>query len=72
MIYVCSANVERAGTWNQSGQVPTFILDSRIQGIVDQAHAEMIATEIVNPFRIKGITVHVRPQEADPEVYFSK
>lgn len=71
MLYICSAMVVRAGKWKESGQVPTFILDSRIQGIVDAAHAEIIATEIINPFRIKGITVYVRPQAADEQVYLS-
>lgn len=31
-------------------QIPTFLLDADIQGIVDEQHAEQIAREIVCPF----------------------
>jgi len=73
MIYACAATVEKKGKGGVTTmQLPTFFLDSRVQGIVDEKHAEFIATEIINPCRLKTIKVNVRPQAADEQVYFSK
>ena len=73
MIYVCAATVERKdGNGTITMQLPTFFLDSRVQGIVDEAHAEFIAIEIINPCRLNNVKVHVRPQAADEGVYFSR
>ena len=40
-------------------QVPTFFLDSNVQGIVDEKHAEQIANEIINPTQDENLRVTV-------------
>lgn len=44
-------------------QIPTFYLDSEVQGIVDIIQAEKIAREIVNPAKLDelDVCIHVRP-----------
>ncbi len=60
MIYCVTAQVERKVKGAIiSGQVPTFFLDDRIQGIMGVDHAKFIAAEIINPFRLKGIKLHI-------------
>ncbi len=34
-------------SWQATKQIPTFYLDENVQGIVDEAHAEKIAREIL-------------------------
>lgn len=34
--------------WNGVRQIPTFYLDENVQGIVDEAHAEKIARDILS------------------------
>lgn len=68
MVYSCTATFEYKGV---SGQIPAFILDSRIQGIVSVEHAKFIAEEICNPAKIKGMKVHVTVIEADRQVWAS-
>ena len=55
MIYCITATVERKGI---TSQLPTFYLDNRVQGIMNEAHARFIAEEIINPCRVKGIKVN--------------
>lgn len=40
-----------------SRQIPTFYLDERVQGIVDEDHAARIASDIINPLGLE-VTVH--------------
>lgn len=42
-------------------QIPTFYLNADVQGIVDEAHAEKIAREIILPVELEyeSVTVHV-------------
>ncbi len=40
-------------------QIPTFYLNSNVQGIVDAEHAEQIAREVVNPTNKWDIEVHL-------------
>lgn len=70
MIYCITATVEKK-TKNgiQTGQVPAFFLDSRVQGITGVDHARFIGEEIINPMRLKNITVHVHAIAADREVW---
>lgn len=68
MVYSCTATFEYKGV---SGQIPSFILDGRIQGIRSVKHAEFIAEEVCNPCRIKGMKIHVTVIEADREVWAS-
>ena len=40
-------------------QIPTFYLNSDVQGIVDVHHAAKIAEEIVNPAKLDTLTPHI-------------
>ena len=40
------------GNSSKSMQIPTFLLDSGIQGIVSAQHAEKIARDILDPSQI--------------------
>ncbi len=42
-IIAATVTVESRDGWRTAYQMPSFYLDSRIQGIVDDAHAERIA-----------------------------
>lgn len=66
MVYSCTATFEYKGV---SGQIPSFILDGRIQGIRSLVHAKLIAEEICNPANIKGLNINVFVVEADREVW---
>ena len=48
MNYIVSATVQRAA--NSSRQVPTFILNGNIQGIISRYQAEAIAKSIIDPY----------------------
>jgi hypothetical protein len=49
------------GDYSGSKSVPTFYLDSRVQGIVSEAHAETIARGILNPLgTIPAADINVR------------
>ena len=61
ILYCVQLTVSRLdgeGPYNRTVQVPTFYLDESVQGIVDEAHAMVIAREIVNPFNNPGIFVN--------------
>jgi len=46
--YVIQSHITvKVNGWESSRQVPSFILDSEIQGIVDAAHAGRIAVSIL-------------------------
>ena len=38
-----------ADGWHGSRQVPSFVLDGSIQGIMSPEHAQQIAAEVINP-----------------------
>jgi hypothetical protein len=60
MLYEIAATVETdEGTWKRLRQVPTFYLDSNVQGICGPADAESIATRILGGYDMPGVTVHV-------------
>ena len=40
-------------------QIPTFYLNSEVQGIVDKTHAEKIAGDILNPAHLDSLQVNV-------------
>ncbi len=46
---------------DRSIQIPTFYLDADVQGIIDEAHAETIAREIIIPVDLEyeSVTVHI-------------
>jgi hypothetical protein len=50
MLYQITAQyVRNDNGYTCSRQVPTFYLDSRVQGIVSVDHAEKIAREVIDP-----------------------
>jgi len=50
MLYGIVATVTtKSKGWMNSRRLPTFYLDSAVQGILSKDHAKQIATEIVNP-----------------------
>ena len=51
MLYGITATVSRRTQLGQviTHQVPTFYLNSEVQGILNKDHAKVIAEEIVNP-----------------------
>ena len=64
MLYRVTAQVvTKRGGWISSRQVPTFLLDGEQLGIVDEAHAEQIAREVVMPVDLNSpgdsIKVHL-------------
>lgn len=60
MLYAIDATVvHKTKHGTITGQIPTFYLDSNVQGIVDEKHAAFIGEEIVNPTRNKNIKVNV-------------
>ncbi len=49
--YAITATVTREGVgWQQSRQIPAFYLDSNVQGIVSEEHAQKVAMAIIDPF----------------------
>ena len=59
MLYSISATVEqRTKGGVVTMQIPTFYLDSSVQGIMDEKHAQFIGEEIINPTRNKSIKVN--------------
>lgn len=63
MLYVITAQVltSRDG-YSGSVQVPTFYLDSAIQGIVNAKHAADIAATIIDPLGIYELSIHAEPE----------
>jgi len=60
MLYAINATIEhKRGGYKNVAQIPTFYLDSTVQGITDTSHAEFIAKEIINPTRNKNLKVNV-------------
>lgn len=52
-MYVIQATIEtfdRDSAYHSVRQVPTFILNEHLQGIVSEAHAAKIAKEVIDPF----------------------
>jgi hypothetical protein len=61
-MYACSATIvyDDAEGWTHTCQTPTFYLDETVQGIVNEAHAEAIAVQVVDPTGTFGINqIHV-------------
>ena len=60
MRYIVQATVTRKTEdgYTCSIQVPTFFLDSGVQGIVSEEHAERIAASVVNPTNDPAVEVH--------------
>ena len=59
MLYAIPATAvktDKSGT--TSYQVPTFYLNGNVQGIVDVAHAERIAREVINPTNDPALKVN--------------
>jgi hypothetical protein len=49
MRYMVQSTVTLRDKWRTVYSVPTFYLDSRVQGIVDVHHASTIAREVIDP-----------------------
>lgn len=59
-------NIEENGiTWQQMRQVPTFILNGDIQGILTEANASEVAKMVIDPFG--DHTVHANAVAMDWE-----
>ena len=58
-MYCCQPMVKvfKGNGESVSIQIPTFYLDTKVQGIVNERHAETIVTEICNPTFDKNIVV---------------
>lgn len=57
--YVVHATVvKKRGGWTSSVQVPTFLLDADVQGIVSEEHAERVARQVVDPLGLAD-RVHI-------------
>jgi hypothetical protein len=52
------SNVSKYG-WVSVRHLPTFYLDSQVQGIIDSEHAKRIAREIVDPFYVLAVDLSV-------------
>ena len=64
MLYGVTATVAvKRNGWTTTHQVPTFYLDSRVQGIVDKEHAKVIAADVVNPTKDSNLKVEVTVYE---------
>jgi hypothetical protein len=64
LVYVITAQVlthEKAG--DGSWQVPTFYLDSAIQGITDHIHAIAIAKQVIDPMGTLELSIHAEPRK---------
>lgn len=65
MLYYISVQVveeNRDGSRTSWG-LPTFVLDSDVQGIVDREHAERIAKDMLGGIAREGITLHLSTSE---------
>ena len=60
-MYAVTATVETDSKGGYSGvrQIPTFYLDERVQGIVSENHAEIIALDILSAAGTNGATFHI-------------
>ena len=65
MIYVAAPVVNKHGRDGSCTtiQVPTFFLDSSVQGIVSEEHAAKIVSDICNPTNHPHIIVHANVYE---------
>jgi len=62
MLYVITAQVLTSQSGhNGSQQVPTFYLDSALQGITDAEHAVKIARYIIDPMGTLELSIHAEP-----------
>lgn len=61
-IHATLCHTDRQG-WSTTYQIPTFYLDSNVQGITSAEHAERIAASIINPTCQKGVItqIHAEP-----------
>ena len=66
MRYIVVATVTRVDDYGhtRTSAVPAFFLHSAIQGIVDAEHARQVATEVINPCRLPGLTVNATVYES--------
>jgi hypothetical protein len=68
-VYAVHATIRTHGSNGFTGSVsvPTFYLDSRVQGIVSAAHAEGVAAGIVNTLgRTPREDIDIRAYPVDP------
>ena len=57
--YAVTATVtRRVGRYTSTTQVPTFYLDERVQGIMDDADAERVARTVINPAGLPDLAVN--------------
>lgn len=64
LMYVITAQVFTTdGNSTGSRQIPTFYLDSAVQGITSPAHAVRIAKEIIDPLGgFVDVSIHAEPR----------
>ena len=62
MMYVITAQVLTShNDYNGSRQIPTFYLDSALQGITDRAHAVTVARTIIDPMGTLDPIIQAEP-----------
>lgn len=63
LMYVITAQILTTdGDYKGSRQVPTFYLDSAVQGIVSTAHAIEIAKGVIDPMGTLYADIHAEPR----------
>lgn len=76
MMYAVNvAIVTRKGEWEGARMVPTFYLDSDVQGITGVEHAARVAAEVVNPLGLipaDDIAVYTVPVSAGTSNGFTR
>jgi hypothetical protein len=72
MMYTITATyAANKGDWVSTGQVPTFFLDSTVQGMFDEEHAKRIAADVLNSGKSDvefSITAVARPDQVAAHV----
>jgi hypothetical protein len=63
MRYLVQATVTVQDKWRTVYSVPTFYLDSSVQGIVDVHDASVIARRVIDPAGLLDVSVVVQPVE---------
>lgn len=63
ILYAITAQVMTTGEHGETGsrQVPTFYLDSGVQGILTVEHANEIAKGIIDPMGTLTVSIHAEP-----------
>jgi hypothetical protein len=64
MMYAIQAQIftaDDSGQFAGSRQIPTFYLDPKVQGILNESDARRIAREIIDPMGRLTLNIHAEP-----------